>query len=463
MGDTSPSVVLAIPSGRVARGAVVAPPSKSHAIRALVCAALSGRSATDARPECSVVFGRGPLPDDVAAVVAALSELGFDVRASSSGTPVVIVRGAAGAVPRGTASIGVGGSATALRFLAAVCALGPGPYTIGGTPQLARRPAGAIVPALRSLGVSVKGACGGSDGVRPPLTVSAGPARGGRVTVDAATSSHVVSALLLAGPCLAGGIDVRPAGGVASRPYVDLTVAVMRTFGADVADGVDTAHGAGGWSVEPGRDGPAGYAAPDRIDVEGDWSSAAFLLAAAAATGGDVTVAGLSPRSAQADRRIVDVLVAMGAAAFDRNDGVRATGRVSIPLDIDLGDAPDLAPLVGALACVVPGTSRVRGAAHLRIKETDRIAAVARCARTLGCEARELADGFEITGPARHGGEVDPEGDHRIAMAFAVAGLAVPGTRVANPECAAKSYPSFWEDLSRLIGAADLGPIPGAA
>ena len=211
----------------------------------------------------------------------------------------------------------------------------------------------------------------------------------------------------------------------------------MRQLGASVVEEN------GRWRVAEGEYSGRRWIdhAPDLDDdqpppIVGDWSSAAFLIAAGVVTDGSVDVTGLEHESPQADRRIVQILEDFGR---DRR-----------PLDVDLKDAPDLAPLVGALGCVASGTTRVRGAAHLRIKESDRIAAVVAAARALGCEARELPDGFEIDGPAKHGGLIETRGDHRIAMAFAVAGLAIPGVVIDDPACVAKSYPAFWDDLLRL-------------
>jgi 3-phosphoshikimate 1-carboxyvinyltransferase len=455
MADKAPEEPVLLPDGAVARGTVVAPPSKSHAIRGLICMALAirGDESEYASENLSVI--PGGLPEDVLQAASAVRDLGWDVDLSRDWEVVLHTDFRRDAVPRAGASADVGGSATALRFLTAVAALGPGPCTISGSPQLLRRPAGSIVAALRALGVTIDGVTGADGVLRPPLVVSGGPPRGGDVAVDASSSSHALSALLLIAPVVHGGLRIRTGPVIASRPYVELTIETMRNFGVEVEETSD------GWRVaaDP-SDGPQGY--PSAIDrhtafnIEGDWSSAAFLLAAAAATGGDVTIEGLNRRSVQADRRVLDVLTALGAGALVTNRGVRCTGCVSRAVEVSLSDAPDLAPLVGALACLVPGTSRVRGAAHLRIKETDRIAEVVRCARAWGCEARELPDGFEITGPAKHGATIDPAGDHRLAMAFAVAGLAVPGTRIADPGCVAKSYPAFWQDLAALTGDASL-------
>jgi 3-phosphoshikimate 1-carboxyvinyltransferase len=216
----------------------------------------------------------------------------------------------------------------------------------------------------------------------------------------------------------------------------------MRQFG------VDAAVTAGEF-----RAPPTAYRPPEPfVEIVGDWSSAAFVSATAAICGGDIELTGLEFDSPQADRRLVDVLRDYGATVDRTTTGVRVRGNDRRPLDVDLRDAPDLAPLVGALGCVATGTTRVRGAAHLRLKESDRIATVVAAARALGCEAHELPDGFEIVGPAKHGGLVDTHHDHRIAMAFAVAGLAIPGVVIDDPACVAKSYPGFWDALLGLLG-----------
>jgi 3-phosphoshikimate 1-carboxyvinyltransferase len=395
-----------VPSGRPARGRVVAPPSKSHAIRALVCAHLVRRPPTIAR-----------LPDalDVAAAEGALAGLRL-----------------------GVSELDLAGSATAFRFCCAAAALRDSRTTLTGDESLRRRPMDAIVAAVRQLGAAVD-ATAGPGGEFAPVVVN-GPAWRSRAEVDASGSSHALSALLLVGPRIGVDFELKAVGAVASRPYVDLTLWTMRQFGVEVAaDG-------GVWRVPH-----AEYVRPAwRVTVVGDWSSAAFLMGAAAASGGDVTIDGLEYDSPQADRRVAELLREFGATVERIDGGLRVVGRDRLPLDVDLKDSPDLAPLVGALGCVASGTTRVRGAAHLRIKESDRIAAVVAAARALGCDARELPDGFEIDGPAQHGGLVETRHDHRIAMAFAVAGLAIPGVVIDDPACVAKSYPGFWDDLARL-------------
>jgi 3-phosphoshikimate 1-carboxyvinyltransferase len=412
-----------VPSGRPARGRVTAPPSKSHAIRALVCAALAeGTSTLHGLARCDA--------DDVLKTVAALRVLGAQIegeRVTGMGSAV----GGAGAV------LDLGGSATAFRFLAAIAALGGGPVTLTGDRSLRRRSMDATVASVRALGASVKAACDGASLV-PPLVVE-NCNFFDEVEVDAASSSHPLSALLLVGPVVPRGITVRPSGRVASSSYVELTIRTMAQFGVRV-ERIDD-----GFRVRSG-----GYEAAT-VAIDGDWSSAAYVAAAAAVTGGAITIDGLDSSSCQADACIGQLILDFGGH-FDEPGFFAGATHHRRPLDVDLGDAPDLAPLVGALGCVAEGTTRVRGAAHLRIKESDRIAAVVAAARALGCEARELPDGFEIDGPATHGGLIETRHDHRIAMAFAVAGLAIPGVVIDDPACVAKSYPGFWDDLARLTG-----------
>jgi 3-phosphoshikimate 1-carboxyvinyltransferase len=297
--------------------------------------------------------------------------------------------------------------------------------------------------SVRALGAQVEADVSG-ERITAPLVVSRGGPLASRVAVDASVSSHPLSALLLAGSAAPEGLDVVVAGPIASRPYADLTIWTLRQFGVRVTEEpwAQRAERLFGTRLADemravGRpfEGVAFVVAPGgcraaRVPIVGDWSSAAFLLGAAAVSHGDVEATGLEWDSPQADRRIADLLRAFGAAVTRTPDGVRATGGSSRPIDADLSDAPDLAPLVGALGCVARGTTRVRGAAHLRAKESDRIATV--------------------TGPATRGAVVATAGDHRIAMAFAVAGLAVQGVRVDDRACVAKSFPGFWEALASL-------------
>jgi len=419
-----------VPSGRVARGRVTAPMSKSHAIRALVCAALAdGTSTLRGLSRCDA--------DDIRRTIDALRTLGFEINGDR-------VTGADGAIPNPEVELDLGGSGTAIRFLAAVAALGSGPTTLTGDASLRRRPLDSIVLPLRSLGVTVRAV--DSTRLCAPLVVVGGPPRGEVVEVDTSETSQARSALTLIGTVLPRGLGIRTTGANVSDKYFWMTDEVITAFCRQRHESI----------VRPGESVKLGGYRGRDLAIEGDWSGAAFPLAAAAVSGGDVVVTGLNYDTLQADRRALELLGEFGADVgfpFDQEELTTVRGNDRRPLDVDLRDAPDLAPLVGALGCVADGTTRVRGAAHLRLKESDRIATVVAAARALGCDARELPDGFEIVGPAKHGGLIETKHDHRIAMAFAVAGLAVPGVVIDDPACVAKSYPGFWEDLARLIAA----------
>ncbi len=254
------------------------------------------------------------------------------------------------------------------------------------------------------------------------MTVEGGPAARprGPVSVSSSDTSQIASGLLLC------GFPVRVAGPAVSAPYVALTGALLRRFR-----------------------GPG----PRTIEVEADWSSAAYPLVAAAILGRRVRVPGVGARSLQADRAVIRLLRCAGVACGvdARGAWCRGTGRVR-PFAVDLRDAPDLAPAAAALALFADGESRVTGASHLRAKESDRIAACVAAARALGCRARERRDGFTIRGGSPRAGVVRTRGDHRIALAFGVAAAAIPGTRVLDRACVAKSWPSAWRDMAALLG-----------
>jgi len=422
------------PSGVPLHGTVEAPPSKSHAIRLLIAAALADG--------VSRITGV-PRNDDTRAVAGALRALGIGVDADGD---ALVVTGKGGRIPRPSADLDLGGSGTGLRFLFVLCALGRGPYTLSGDPSLLARPVDATAAVVRALGARVELTGGGlpvrvhglADHTAVPDVIE----------VDVTRSSQPLSALGLVAAALPApvrAITSAPAAECASLGYVDLTREVV------------TQNSAATWRAAPAEDGRVvhridghGYT-PIEARVEGDWSSAAFLLAAAAVSGGRVTVAGLDPVSVQPDRRIATLLIRMGADVSFTPDAVVAVGANLRGVRVDLRGAPDLAPLMGALACIAEGETVVGGAAHLRDKESDRIAAVVAAARAIGCHAAERPDGFVVRGGTARAGLVDARGDHRIAMAFALVGLAVPGVRVADETCVAKSYPGYWDALASLL------------
>lgn len=414
-----------VPAGRVARGTAPAPPSKSHTHRALLCAALAqGRSRI-----------RDPLrSDDTAATRRCLEALGAAVFDEGGAWAVEGCGGAWRPVER---PLHCGSSGTTLRLLAALLAASPGAWTLDGSDQLRARPLGPLAQALAHTGAKLSfSALQG----HPPVSVCGVRWSGGTLRVDASASSQLVSGLLLAAPLASGPLRVE-AEGLVSAPYAALTAAVMRRFGAHIQEA-----GGGCWEAAPG-----GYAAREET-VEPDASAAAFLLGAAAVTGGEVTVPGLSRDSLQGDIAALDHLAAFGVSVEEGPEGATASGAPTRGADLDLTHCPDLAPPLAAVAFAAPGPSRLRGLDHLRVKESDRLSGLAELVRDLGGAAEVEGGALGIT-PPRHPrpADLDPRADHRMAMAGALMGLRSPGTRIQNPGCVSKSFPEFWEVLGTLL------------
>ena len=307
-----------------------------------------------------------------------------------------------------------------------------------------QRPVGELVDALRSAGAAIEYT--GAPG-HLPLAISGGSLRSGRIAVDASRSSQFLSALLLAAPAVAGGFAVVSAAGIASAPYVETTLESLRAFGHEVSGGLAAAEGI---RVKRGKN------LARRHEVPGDYSSALPLLAAAGAAGGQVTVTGLVTRSADADARALPVLERMGFA-LARGTGVvtaRARRGALSPVTVVATDFPDAVPALAALAALAPGESRFEGIAHLRLKESDRIEALAALLTAAGARARAFEESLVVEGPPepRAGGAVrlPTFGDHRIVMAGGLLSLALPGLLIENPDTVSKSYPSFFKDLATI-------------
>ena len=293
--------------------------------------------------------------------------------------------------------------------------------------------------ALRGLGAAIE-----IEGQRgcPPLLVRGGGLRGGRATIDASRSSQYVSAILLVGPYAERDLELHLKDGVlASRPYVDLTLRVMRTFGAEA-----------GWRDASALWARAGLPYRGRAHrIEPDASSAAYPFAAAAITGGRVRVPGLAADSAQADLRLLDLLERMGCGVSRRGDEVEVTGPSGKlrALEVDMNESPDAVVALAVVCLFADGPSTIRNVAQLRLHETDRLAALEAELRKLGARGEAGPDWLRIEPGPLHGAEIETYDDHRLAMAFALAGLRVPGVRVRDPACVAKTWPEFFEALER--------------
>lgn len=399
------------------------PGSKSVTNRALVLGALaSGRTTLS-----------GPLvARDTELMAAALTALGSPVSLGSSWS----VTGAPVGAPVSSGSVFLGNAGTVARFVPPVAALRRGDVVIDGDPRMRERPVGPLLAALASLGASVSGTA------FPVVVHGSGRLRGGDVTLDASGSSQLVSGLLLAGPLMDSGLVVRHSGPpVPSRPHLDMTVAMMRAFGASVSALGDV------WTVAPG-----GYAARD-VEVEPDLSGAAPFLGAAAVTGGTVRVPGWPSVTTQPGAALPGLLEAMGCTSSLGPDGLVLRGPDTLNgIDADLRDCPEAAPVLAAVACVASGPTTLRGIAHLRLQETDRLAALAKELTGLGASVVDTADGLSITPGALRGGEFGTYDDHRLAMAAAVLGLVVPGIVVENVETVGKTMPDFPERWTAMLG-----------
>ncbi len=361
------------------------------------------------------------------------------------------VRGCSGRLKPGPVELKVGNAGTAMRFLTAVVALGRGDYRLDGSTRMRERPIEDLLDALRHLGVDAH--CEVDSGC-PPVLVHADGLPGGPVTVSGRISSQYLSGLLLAAPYADAPVAISVDGDLVSKPYAAMTCRLMADFGVPVAND-NFQH----FIIEPGR-----YAARD-YQIEPDATAATYFWAAAALTGGRVTVAGLSAASAQGDVAFVRVLEKMGCHVTEDAEGLTVEGPPAKPvkpghprlrgLRVDLNAMPDTALTLAALALFADGETVIENVANLRVKETDRLAALAVELRKFGATVEERADGLRIVPPAHpHPAQVETYDDHRMAMSFALAALRVEGVEILGANCVAKTFPDFFSVLRQLAGQA---------
>ena len=410
---------------------VTVPGSKSISNRALLCAALAeGPCALD-----GIADG-----DDTVAMVDCLGRLGIVVEVAGDRA---MVHGGGGNLPVGPVVLPTRLAGTTSRFLTALAALGPGPYIIDGEAPLRARPMAPLHDALGHLGAIVHA----MD--RPghlPVQVRAGERQASQPTVRIRgdVSSQYISALMMIAPYLGHGLRIELTTDIVSMPYVEMTAAVMASFGADCVT-VSTKSGHLVIDVEPGRYRSCEYR------IEPDASSASYAFAAAAIAGGRVRVEGMRTPSLQSDARFVDALVQMGCEVRRDDSGVEVLRRGPIHgITIDMRDFSDTAPTMAAVAAVAGSPTRVIGIGFIRGKESDRIGDVVTELRKCGVDAEPEPDGFVIRPGGLHGARVQTYHDHRIAMSFALLGLVTPGIEIEDPGVVSKSLPGFWQLLDSL-------------
>jgi len=408
------------------------PGSKSLTNRALAIAALATGTTTLTNTLES---------DDSKYFIEALRQLGFSIDSNHPTTerPTITVHGLNGHIPTVSANLFIGNAGTAARFLTAFVCLGHGAYTIDGVERMRQRPLGDLISALQQLGVMVESASG-----CPPVTVRATGLKGGSTSVAGNVSSQFLSGLLMAAPYAHSPIEIIVTDELNSKPYVDMTIAIMADFGVTVER-----EGYARFRVAPQR-----YRALGAYAIESDASAASYFFAAPAVCGGNVRVENISRQSKQGDVAFVDVLEKMGCAVVAENNSIAVEARQAVPLhgvDVDLRDIPDTAQTLAAIAPFADSPTTIRGIASARVKETDRVAATCTELRRLGVTVEEYPDGLKIypcdqIQPAT----IQTYDDHRMAMAFTLIGLRVAGVVIENPGCVSKTFPNYFEVVETL-------------
>jgi 3-phosphoshikimate 1-carboxyvinyltransferase len=400
------------------------PGSKSFTNRALICAAL-------ADGESKLVGWLDS--EDTRVMIESLGRLGVEVEERGA---ALHVRGVGGKFAIPLHPLDCGASGTTMRFLTALATLVPGRVVLDGSARMRERPIQPLAEALSALGASVHTVAG-----CPPVTVQGGSLPGGEVTIDSSQSSQFLSALLMVAPMSENGVRASSKA-ITSRPYVDMTVDTMRAFGIATETPAEQTF----------RVSANQRYRPRTYKIEPDASAATYFFAAAAITGGRVKVEGLTVASTQPDVRFVEVLERMGCAVDRGVDSISVRGpRYLHGIDVDLNALPDSALTLAVVACLAHGQTRIRNVWNLRVKETDRMAALECELEKLGANVKTTKTDVIIDPPERiKPARIATYEDHRMAMSFAIAGLAVDGIVIENPDCVAKTFPDFFERLSLL-------------
>lgn len=414
-------------------GVIRPPGSKSITNRAMVMAALAS----------------GPLQmtgvldsQDTRVMIESLRRLGFTVEQDIEKC-ICTVHGLGGRIPAESADLWLENSGTSIRFLTSLCALGQGTYRLDGVERMRQRPIADLVAALGPLGASIR--FEQPDSKCPPIVVDGcnGHMRGGATTIHGDISSQFLSSLLMAAPACSKPVHVTVDGDLVSKPYILMTLQMMQAFGASVQYPDDLSS----FFIQPQP-----YVA-GTYDIEPDASAASYFFGAAAVTGGEVTVTGLSRHALQGDVGFAEALQRMGCEVSWQSDRITVKGRPLHGIDIDMNAISDTAQTLSAVAVFANSPTTIRNVGHMRHKETDRIAAVVTELQRAGIQAEEMTDGLRIFPGTPQPAEIDTYDDHRMAMSFSLLGLKVPGIRILDPGCTAKTYPRYFEDLAALCAA----------
>ncbi|MDD5339042.1 MAG: 3-phosphoshikimate 1-carboxyvinyltransferase [Dehalococcoidales bacterium] len=407
------------------KGSVSAPPSKSLTIRALVCAALAGGESEIANPLIS---------DDTNAAASVLTQLGALVKKDKGVWKVT-----GGNLHAASKDLHCGDSAATLRFIAAVCSTIPGKHRLVGGASLIKRPVGALVDALKQLGVKVSASPSGT----PPVVIEGGALQGGEAQIPGDVSSQFISALLLAAPLSQNGVTVKLTTPLTSRPYIDMTLWCLNQFGIDIKTKKES------FIIKPQKYAPA------KIAIEGDWSSASYFLALGALSKEGVTVGNLNPSSLQGDRALLDFLRRMGAIVRVKGTDVTVRRDFLKGINADVTDCIDLLPTLAALAALANGRTELKGIRQARVKESDRVIAMCKSLEKLNIYVDESGNSMTIIGglsQIESQTVINSFNDHRIAMAFSIIGAASGNIVIDGAECVAKTFPSYWDEFKKIGG-----------
>ncbi len=403
------------------------PGSKSLTNRALLIAAL----ANGKTHLTNALFS-----DDSKYFANALQTLGFDVQMNETAFEMTVT-GLGGKIPAKKAELFIGNAGTAARFLSAFLTLGNGEYILDGEPRMRERPIGDLIDALHQLGVEME-----STNNCPPVEIFAKGLMGGRSKIAGNISSQFLSALLMVAPYAQSPIEIELTTDLNSKPYVDMTIAIMHDFGVETER-----QGYSQFTIYP-----ASYLPLTNYPIESDASAASYFFAAPAICGGTVRVENISRKSIQGDIGFLDVLTQMGCTVEELDNSVLVTGHSELHgVDIDMRDIPDTAQTLAAVAPFASSPTRIRGIASARVKETDRVHATCVELARLGVRVEEHEDGMTIH-PCQtfHPADIQTYNDHRMAMAFSLIGLRFDGVTIENPSCVSKTFPNFFEVLDTL-------------
>ena len=415
-------------------GKVNLPGSKSLSNRALLLAAL-------AKGETQLTNLLDS--DDVRHMLKALELLGVDYQLSECRTEIKVC-GLGGAFKLDEAKeLYLGNAGTAMRPLCAALCASQGNFTLTGEPRMEERPIAHLIDALLPLGAEVTYL---KTAGYPPLNIQGKTLSGGEVEIDGSISSQFLTALLMAAPLLKGALTIQIKGELVSKPYIDITLDTMRRFGVEVENRAYQTF------IIPAD---AEYVSPGRFMVEGDASSASYFLAAAAIKGGKIEVTGIGRNSIQGDIHFADVLEKMGAGIEWQDESITATVGELQAVDMDMNHIPDAAMTIATTALFAAGTTVIRNVYNWRVKETDRLAAMATELRKLGAEVEEGADYIAVTPPAQlQHAAIDTYNDHRMAMCFSLVALSDSAVTINDPGCTAKTFPDYFETFSALCSEA---------